>query len=117
MYISIILIILFFTLLFYYIYKNRNKVISYQIIKDNYVKKDYDLKNLNNKYKRYDCDDYCSARICKNYKIDKENYLKCLNCQAKFQCYNSNTDKCENCFSLGIGQCITPIDPKYNLCA
>ena len=113
--ISIILIFLFFILLIYYIYLNKNYIIGYQTIKD-YNSIDFNLNNLNNKYKRKSCDDYCSKEICNNFNIDVNNYKKCLNCQGKFKCYNSYTDSCDYCLSLGINQCKTPINPKYNLC-
>lgn len=113
--ITIILILLFLFSLFYFIYVNKNVIIGYQTIKD-YKKADYDLSTLDNLYKRKTCDDYCSKKLCNNYENNLKNYKKCLDCQKKFQCYNSFTDKCEFCFSFGINQCKTPINPKNNLC-
>ena len=55
--ISILLIFLFFVLLIYYIYVNKNHIIGYQTIKD-YNSIDYNMIKLNNKYKRKSCDDY-----------------------------------------------------------
>ena len=114
-YISLFLIIIFFTILFYTINKNKNLIISYQTIKQNKLK-NYDLKKLNNEYERENCDDYCSRDICADYDVKLNNYKKCLECQKKFKCYNVFTDECENCISFGIGQCMTPVNPKYNLC-
>lgn len=113
--ITILLIILFFSLLFYYIYLNQNKIISYQTIKQqNEI--DFNLNDLNKKYHRSNCRDYCSENLCNNYDIDLVNYKKCLNCQKKFSCYNGYTDKCDFCLSMGIGQCKLPINPKNNFC-
>lgn len=114
--ISILLIFLFFALLIYYIYVNKNHIIGYQTIKD-YNSIDYNMTKLNNKYKRKSCDDYCSKELCNNFNIDIDNYKKCLNCQGKFKCHNQNTDKCEYCLSFGFNQCTKPINPKNNMCA
>lgn len=113
--IGVFLIILFFILIFYFIKKNNNKIISYQTIKQNY-KTDLDLTNLNNKYKRTNCNDYCSKDKCNNYEIDLNNFKKCVDCQRNFKCYNLFSDKCEPCITFGLGQCKKPINPKYNLC-
>lgn len=113
--VSFFLIFLFLTFLFYFIYKNKNNIISYQTIKK-INQKNFDLNSLNKIYKRDGCNDYCSSQKCNNYEIDLYNYKKCLECQKKFKCYNSFTGNCETCMSFGIGQCKTPINPKYNLC-
>jgi len=114
--ISIILIVLFFVLLFYYLYQNKNKIIGYQTIKD-YTKPDYNFTKMNKIYKRNSCNDYCSKELCDNYDIDLQNYKKCLNCQGQFKCFNSYNNKCEFCYSFGLNQCKTPINPKNNICA
>lgn len=114
--IGVFLIILFFILIFYFINKNNNKIISYQTIKQNY-KSDFDLSNVNKKYKKYNCNDYCSNEICNNYDTDLNNFRKCIECQKKLKCYNIFTNSCEPCITFGIGQCKKPINPKYNLCA
>ena len=113
-----VLILLFIGLLFYYINSNKNKIISYQTIKQFKIMgmNNNQLNNLKNKYKRSNCNDYCSPELCNKYQIELNNYKKCLKCQKEFKCYNVYTDKCENCISLGIGQCNMPINPKNNLC-
>lgn len=113
--ISIVLVVIFLFSFFYYLYKNKNSIIGYQTIK-NFDKHDADLTKLDNLYKRKTCNDYCSSGICNNYEIKLNNYKKCLNCQKKFQCYNSFTDKCEFCFSFGINQCNAPENPINTLC-
>ena len=115
MYISIFLVFIFFVCLFYYIYKNKNNIVSYQTIKSPY-KIDFDINKLNKSYHRNSCDDYCSKDLCNNYDIDLNNYIKCLECQKKLKCYNKLTNNCDFCFTFGIGQCKTPINPKNNLC-
>ena len=112
--VSIFLIILFFCLLFYYIYENQNKIISYQTTKQK-KEKDYDLSKLK-KYKKTTCNDYCSNNLCDHYHTELYNYKKCLNCQKDFKCYNVFTNNCENCISFGINQCKMPLNPKNNFC-
>ena len=113
--ITIVLIIIFLFSLSYYLYFNKNKIIGYQTIKS-FEKQDADLSNLDDLYKRKTCNDYCSKNLCNNYEIKLNNYRKCLNCQKNFKCYNPFTNSCEFCFSFGINQCKTPINPKNNLC-
>ena len=116
--ISYILIFLFLGLLFYYINSNKNNIISYQTIKQfkgNGINKK-ELNEINNKYKRNSCNDYCSSELCDKYNIELNNFKNCLKCQKEFKCYNVFTNQCENCISFGIGQCKIPINPKNNLC-
>jgi hypothetical protein len=112
---TILLFILFLFSLFYYIYKNKNTIIRYQTVKE-YIDEDYNISSLDKLYKRKSCNDYCSKNMCDNYYQKLDYYKKCNNCQKKFKCFNHLTNECDLCLSFGINQCISPINPKDNLC-
>ena len=111
-YVSIILIIIFFTSLFYFIYFNKNNIISYQTIKD-FKKSDF----LNKKFcKRKNCNDYCSKESCDRYHVKLNHYINCLKCQKKLSCYDNLNSECYPCLKFGFNQCIKPINPKNTYC-
>lgn len=114
-FISIILIVLFLFSFVYYLYFNKNKIIGYQTIK-NFEKQDADFTELDKLFKRKTCDDYCSRDVCTKYETELNNYKKCLTCQKNLKCFNPLTNQCEFCFSFGINQCKSPLNPKNNLC-
>ena len=91
----ILLTILFFMIFCYQILINKNKIIGYQTIKD-YNEVDYDL--------------------CNQYEIQMDKFKKCMSCSNKLKCHNIFTNTCENCISMGIGQCKMPINPRNNFC-
>ena len=111
----ILLIILFLMVFCYQVLIQKNKIIGYQTIK-NYNDADYDLNDINNKYHRNSCDDYCHLDICNQYEIQMENFKKCVSCSKKLKCHNIFTDTCENCLSMGLGSCKMPLNPRNNFC-
>ena len=111
----ILLTILFFMIFCYQILINKNKIIGYQTIKD-YNEVDYDLSEINKKYHRNNCDDYCDLDLCNQYEIQMDKFKKCMSCSNKLKCHNIFTNTCENCISMGIGQCKMPINPRNNFC-
>ena len=111
----ILLILLFIMIFSYQILNNHNKIIGYQTIKD-FNESDFNMIHLNKKYHRSTCDDYCDSDICNDYDIQMDKFHSCVSCSKKLKCYNVFTNTCENCISLGMGQCNMPINPRNNFC-
>jgi len=95
----ILLIILFVMIFCYQILFYKNKIIGYQTIKD-YNEVDYDLTDLNKKYHRNNCDDYCDLDICNQYENKMDQFKTCLSCSKKLKCHNIFTNTCESCITF-----------------
>ena len=121
--IIISLVILFFSIFFYYLFTGGNKIVQYRVEKIPIEHERIDYEKTKHKYDFKECNDMCNKDFCNEYQKQRIKYDLCKECRKENKCYDSSEGICVPCKKLmsceslyGCEENKPPINPLNNYC-